>query len=88
MSYGTEVVCVTHRGTLLKWYTIHSTTLLGGKMPKRKAGHLSNLGGYATINTKRTKVRKTQKEEKENLNVASLGWATQIVASTNIVLSL
>ncbi|KAG2046831.1 hypothetical protein BDR06DRAFT_992017 [Suillus hirtellus] len=53
-------------------------------MPKRKAGHLSNLGGYATINTKRTKVRKTQKEEKENLNVASLGWATQIVASTNI----
>ncbi|KAG2131923.1 hypothetical protein BD769DRAFT_1386614 [Suillus cothurnatus] len=55
MSYGTEVVCVTHRGTLLKWYIIHSATLLGGKMPKRKAGHLSNLGGYATINTKRTK---------------------------------
>ncbi|KAG1805226.1 uncharacterized protein BJ212DRAFT_1486533 [Suillus subaureus] len=43
-------------------------------MPKCKAGHLSNLGGYAEINTKRTKVRKAQKEEKENLNVqASLG---------------
>jgi hypothetical protein len=39
MSYGTEVVCMTHRGTLQKWYTIHSTTLLGGKMPKCKAGH-------------------------------------------------
>ncbi|KAG2138185.1 hypothetical protein BD769DRAFT_1663756 [Suillus cothurnatus] len=41
-------------------------------MPKHKAGHLSNLGGYATINTKRTKVRKTQKEEKENLNPVDL----------------
>jgi hypothetical protein len=65
MSYGTEVVCMTHRGTLLKWYTIHSTTLLGRKTPKCKAGHLSNLGGYATINTKRTKVRKHRKKRRK-----------------------
>ncbi|KAG1785104.1 uncharacterized protein HD556DRAFT_1314544 [Suillus plorans] len=36
-------------------------------MPKRKVGHLSNLHGHAKINTKRTRVRKSQKEEKENV---------------------
>lgn len=64
---------MTRRGTnLRKQYTIHSATLPGAKMPKRKAGHLSNLRGHAEINTKRTRVRKAQKEEKENVQV-SLG---------------
>jgi hypothetical protein len=40
MLWATEQrLCVTHRGTLWKWYTIHSTTLPGRKMPKWKAGH-------------------------------------------------
>jgi hypothetical protein len=48
-------------------------------MPKRKAGHLGNLGRHAEINTHRTKVRKAQKEDKENVPVQTLHTSAALI---------
>ncbi|KAG2099252.1 uncharacterized protein F5147DRAFT_655853 [Suillus discolor] len=46
-----------------------------GTMPKRALKHLKNLGGYAERNTKRTKLKREEKEGKENIPIH--GWISQ-----------
>jgi len=57
-----------------------------GKMPKHKAGHLSNFRGHAEMNTNRTRVRKAQEEEMENVQVSLDD--SDVFPSSNIVFSL
>ncbi|OJA16517.1 hypothetical protein AZE42_00616 [Rhizopogon vesiculosus] len=42
-------------------------------MPKRKVGHLNNLGGHAERNTKKTRISKEQKKEKGNVQHTRIG---------------